>query len=172
MSWFATRRQTPRHLISAICAVYLHQSSWEDLLSAYRTKRGGGIQFYLSTESTGELADTIPAGYEVYESVNGPVYLRKGGFQRLPGKKSNSLSGNSKSIAARIATSSKCSPNSWSFVKAHRGRRIFTQCSCDKKWRSLQNVLPTTWRSCALFLPQNIPGKEAQRIERLLDAIH
>jgi hypothetical protein len=40
-------------------------------------KRGGGIQYYLSTEAGGELSDEIPEGFEVYETVNGPVYLRK-----------------------------------------------------------------------------------------------
>lgn len=43
-------------------------------------KRGGGRQYFVSQDPEGELADALPAGYEVYESVNGPVYLRK---QRL-----------------------------------------------------------------------------------------
>src|SRR5437870_4966011 len=40
-------------------------------------KRGGGLQHYLSTKKKGELAEALPAGFEVYESVNGPVYLRR-----------------------------------------------------------------------------------------------
>lgn len=40
-------------------------------------KRGGGSQFYFSTKSTGNLADCVPDGFEIYESVNGQVFLRR-----------------------------------------------------------------------------------------------
>jgi hypothetical protein len=40
-------------------------------------KRGGGSQFYFSTKSTGDLADRVPDGFEVYETVNGQVFLRR-----------------------------------------------------------------------------------------------
>src|SRR5205809_7826199 len=40
-------------------------------------KRGGGLQHFLSTKKKGELADALPEGFEIYESVNGPVYLRR-----------------------------------------------------------------------------------------------
>ncbi len=40
-------------------------------------KAGGGVQYYFSTKSNGQLAEQIPEGYEVYETVNGQVYLRR-----------------------------------------------------------------------------------------------
>ena len=40
-------------------------------------KRGGGIQYYCSTQATGALAEHLPEGFEIYESVNGQVYLRR-----------------------------------------------------------------------------------------------
>ncbi len=40
-------------------------------------KRGGGIQYYFSSKATGTLAEHLPKGFEVYESVNGQVYLRR-----------------------------------------------------------------------------------------------
>ena len=40
-------------------------------------KRGGGTQYFLSTKSSGTLAQNLPDGFEVYESVNGQVYLRR-----------------------------------------------------------------------------------------------
>jgi hypothetical protein len=40
-------------------------------------KRGGGIQHYVSTTSKGSVADAIPEGFEIYETPNGQVYLRK-----------------------------------------------------------------------------------------------
>ena len=40
-------------------------------------KRGGGVQHYFSTKAKGQLADKIPDGFEVYETVNGQVYLRR-----------------------------------------------------------------------------------------------
>jgi hypothetical protein len=40
-------------------------------------KRGGGIQHYISTDPKGPLADAIPDGFEIYETPNGQVYLRK-----------------------------------------------------------------------------------------------
>jgi hypothetical protein len=46
---------------------YLHTGS----------KRGGGIQHYFSTKATGSLAECVPLGFEVYETVNGQVYIRR-----------------------------------------------------------------------------------------------
>jgi len=40
-------------------------------------KRGGGTQHFFSTKSTGTLAERLPGGFEVYETVNGQVYLRR-----------------------------------------------------------------------------------------------
>lgn len=40
-------------------------------------KRGGGTQFYFSTKSTGQLAQSLPEGFEVYETINGQIYLRR-----------------------------------------------------------------------------------------------
>jgi hypothetical protein len=40
-------------------------------------KRGGGTQHYVSTDPKGPLAETIPEGFEIYETPNGQVYLRK-----------------------------------------------------------------------------------------------
>jgi hypothetical protein len=40
-------------------------------------KRGGGIQHYVSTDPKGPVADAIPEDFEVYETPNGQVYLRK-----------------------------------------------------------------------------------------------
>jgi hypothetical protein len=40
-------------------------------------KRGGGIQHFVSTDPEGALADSLPAGFETYETPNGQVYLRK-----------------------------------------------------------------------------------------------
>ena len=40
-------------------------------------KRGGGVQHFFSTRSAGSLAERLPEGFEVYESVNGQVYLRR-----------------------------------------------------------------------------------------------
>jgi hypothetical protein len=40
-------------------------------------KRGGGIQHYFSTKPAGQLAESIPDGFEVYEAVNGEFYLRR-----------------------------------------------------------------------------------------------
>ena len=40
-------------------------------------KKGGGTQFFFSTDPDGPLADEIPAGFEVYETVNGQAYLRR-----------------------------------------------------------------------------------------------
>jgi hypothetical protein len=39
--------------------------------------RTGRTTWFFSQKSDGELADAIPDGYEVYESVNGQVFLRK-----------------------------------------------------------------------------------------------
>jgi hypothetical protein len=46
---------------------YLHAGS----------KRGGGIQHYFSTKPHGTLAASVPDGFEIYETVNGQVYLRR-----------------------------------------------------------------------------------------------
>lgn len=40
-------------------------------------KRGGGIQHYVSTDSDGPVAEAVPNGFEIYETPNGQVYLRK-----------------------------------------------------------------------------------------------
>ena len=40
-------------------------------------KRGGGIQHYVSTDPKGPVADAVPEGFEIYETPNGQVYLRK-----------------------------------------------------------------------------------------------
>jgi len=40
-------------------------------------KRGGGTQHYFSTKPTGQLADRLPEGFEVHETVNGQVHLRR-----------------------------------------------------------------------------------------------
>jgi len=40
-------------------------------------KRGGGAQYFFSTKSDGTLAELLPKGFEVYETVNGQVYLRR-----------------------------------------------------------------------------------------------
>jgi hypothetical protein len=40
-------------------------------------KRGGGTQCYVSTKEDGPLADRLPEGFEIYETVNGQVYLRR-----------------------------------------------------------------------------------------------
>ena len=39
--------------------------------------KGGGSQHFFSMKSTGALADTVPEGYEIHESVNARVYLRR-----------------------------------------------------------------------------------------------
>jgi hypothetical protein len=41
------------------------------------SKRGGGIQHYFSTKANGALVECLPPGFEVYETVNGQVYLRR-----------------------------------------------------------------------------------------------
>jgi hypothetical protein len=40
-------------------------------------KRGGGAQHFFSTKSAGAFAESVPAGFEIYEAVNGQVYLRR-----------------------------------------------------------------------------------------------
>jgi hypothetical protein len=40
-------------------------------------KRGGGIQYFFSTKRTGALAERVPDGFEIYESVRGQVFLRR-----------------------------------------------------------------------------------------------
>ena len=40
-------------------------------------KRGGGIQHYVSTDPDGPVAEALPEGFEIYETPNGQVYLRK-----------------------------------------------------------------------------------------------
>jgi hypothetical protein len=40
-------------------------------------KRGGGVQHFFSTKPHGTLAESIPDGFEIYETVNGQVYLRR-----------------------------------------------------------------------------------------------
>src|SRR2546427_12391491 len=40
-------------------------------------KRGGGIQHFFSTKSAGKLAERLPEGFEIYDRVNGQVFLRR-----------------------------------------------------------------------------------------------
>lgn len=40
-------------------------------------KRGGGVQYYFSMKAEGSLADIVPPGFEIYESVRGQVFLRR-----------------------------------------------------------------------------------------------
>jgi hypothetical protein len=40
-------------------------------------KRGGGTQHYVSTKPDGPLADRLPEGFEIHETVNGQVHLRR-----------------------------------------------------------------------------------------------
>jgi len=40
-------------------------------------KRGGGVQYFFSTKSKGSLAERVPDGFEVYESIRGQVFLRR-----------------------------------------------------------------------------------------------
>src|SRR6266851_1676994 len=46
---------------------YLHQG----------TTKTGKPKYYFSMESNGELAESIPAGFEIYENPNAQVFLRK-----------------------------------------------------------------------------------------------
>ena len=40
-------------------------------------KRGGGVQHFFSTKPEGSLAERVPEGFEIHETVNGQVYLRR-----------------------------------------------------------------------------------------------
>ncbi|MCI0541138.1 MAG: hypothetical protein L0Z50_38540, partial [Verrucomicrobiales bacterium] len=40
-------------------------------------KKGGGVRHFVSTKPTGELAESIPDGFEIHETVNGQVHLRR-----------------------------------------------------------------------------------------------
>jgi hypothetical protein len=40
-------------------------------------KRGGGTQYFVSAKPAGPLADAVPEGFEIYETVNGQVFLRR-----------------------------------------------------------------------------------------------
>jgi hypothetical protein len=40
-------------------------------------KRGGGIRYFLSTKPDGPLVDEIPDGFEIHETVNAAVHLRR-----------------------------------------------------------------------------------------------
>src|SRR5207253_6801564 len=40
-------------------------------------KRGGGTQHYVSTDPVGPVAGSLPEGFEIHETPNGQVYLRK-----------------------------------------------------------------------------------------------
>ena len=39
--------------------------------------KNGRLRYYFSTRQDGELLDALPEGYEIYENVNGRVFLRK-----------------------------------------------------------------------------------------------
>src|SRR5262249_9135845 len=50
-------------------------------------KRGGGTQHYVSTDPKGPVADAVPEGFEIHETPNGQVYLRKNKPARIqPGE--------------------------------------------------------------------------------------
>jgi hypothetical protein len=40
-------------------------------------KRGGGVQYFVSKKPKPPLADAIPEGFEIYETPNSQVYLRR-----------------------------------------------------------------------------------------------
>lgn len=40
-------------------------------------KRGGGTQHFVSTKPAGALAEAVPEGFEIHETVNGQVFLRR-----------------------------------------------------------------------------------------------
>ena len=40
-------------------------------------RRGGGTQHYVSTDPEGSVAEAVPDGFEIHETPNGQVYLRK-----------------------------------------------------------------------------------------------
>ena len=40
-------------------------------------RRSGGVQHFFSTKPDGSLADKIPDGFEIHETVNAAVYLRR-----------------------------------------------------------------------------------------------
>jgi hypothetical protein len=40
-------------------------------------KRGGGTQHFLSTKAAGPLAERVPEGFEIHETVSGQVFLRR-----------------------------------------------------------------------------------------------
>ncbi len=42
-----------------------------------RPRKDGKPNYFFSTDPEGPMADTIPAGYEVYESIAGQVFLRR-----------------------------------------------------------------------------------------------
>jgi hypothetical protein len=46
-------------------------------------KRGGGAQHFFSTKAAGSLAERVPDGFEIYETVNGQVYLRRAQARRI-----------------------------------------------------------------------------------------
>src|SRR2546430_3862495 len=42
-----------------------------------RDTKSGRTNYFFSTKAKGNLADSLPAGYEVYENVRGQVFLRR-----------------------------------------------------------------------------------------------
>jgi hypothetical protein len=56
-----------RHIARDRKCYYLHVSQSED----------GKAKYHFSTKAAGNLADSLPAGYEVYENVRGQVFLRR-----------------------------------------------------------------------------------------------
>jgi hypothetical protein len=40
-------------------------------------QKRGGIHYFFSTKHTGSLAESVPDGFEIYESVRGQVFLRR-----------------------------------------------------------------------------------------------
>ena len=42
-----------------------------------KTTKAGNLSYFFSTKPDGQRVASIPAGYEIYENVNGQVFLRK-----------------------------------------------------------------------------------------------
>jgi hypothetical protein len=55
---------------------YINRRGKKYYLHAGKTKKGND-RFWFSTKDSGELAERIPEGYEIYENPNARVFLRK-----------------------------------------------------------------------------------------------
>ena len=40
-------------------------------------KRGGGVQHFVSTDPDGQIAEAVPDGFDIHETPNSQVFLRK-----------------------------------------------------------------------------------------------